>query len=127
MAAYCKYCNALGNLHKTAICPGIEEPKIYDLNKLQDAAVDFAKDLLMHDFAPLMDDLTERRHETEKRAAFYRFVVALHAARGLAEEFRKAHVAEKRQDLRSEMDAQFQTRLREIEAMTPAGEPRGVS
>lgn len=103
-----------------------EEKAKLDLNKLNDAAVDFAKDLLMHDFSTLIEDLFEKLH-TGKQQAFYRFVVALHAARGEAEEFRKAHVSEKHQDLRSEMDAQFQARLREIDAMTPSAESRSVS
>jgi hypothetical protein len=93
----------------------------------EDAAIEMAKDLVMYNFSPLLESLQDRRHETEKRGAFYRFIVALHAARGEAEEFRKAHIAEGTAALRAQMEDQFRERLREIDAMTPGEETRGVS
>lgn len=76
-----------------------------NIQKVQDALVDMAKDLLMLDLVPLLEGLDAadkigtatlpvRFASREKTEAFRRMVVAFHAARGASEDFRKAHVAE---------------------------------
>ncbi len=88
-----------------------------DMAALQDRVVELAKDLLMLDTGALAQDLCNRLNggASFKDHRLYAMVVAFHGARGMAEEFRAAHVAEQKKDLRSAMENQFHDRLREIE------------
>lgn len=108
-----------------------------------DQLVEMAKDLLMIDTPALLELLDQAKatgapfpvmFATEaKEDAFYRMLVALHAARGAADDYRKAHVAELDQEragwkavargvdvtkpdtIRSTMDAMNQTFREELE------------
>lgn len=69
-----------------------------------DQLIEMAKDLLMIDTATLLEKFDAARNvgmqcpvlfgSDAKETAFYRMLVALHAARGAADEYRKAHVAD---------------------------------
>ena len=108
-----------------------------DLNALRDKAVEFAKDLLMVDFQPLLDEIDADRkkgvvspsqfHNPEKTACFEGLLASLKAARFPSEGSRIAHIAEQKRDLKAEMESQFKDRLREIEAMNHSEEPKAVS
>lgn len=98
-----------------------------DIQKTQDALIEMAKDLLVLDTIPLLEGLGAalearptptpiRFASREKTVAFHNLVVAFHAARAAAEDFRKAHVEEEGKILRANMENQFQERLREIES-----------
>lgn len=93
------------------------------VQKTQDAAIEFAKDLLMHDFAPLLHALDERAEKglesTKKDFAFHNLVVALYAARHQAENFRVAHVEQERGGLRAQMEKDLAEELRRVDALTP--------
>ncbi len=78
-----------------------------DIEKTQDAIIEIAKDLLMLDLEPLLaglaaagkpdksDVLPVRFASQDKTEAFHQMVEAFAAAQAGAEEFRKAHVADR--------------------------------
>ena len=120
MASYCPHCGDLGGGHKTTLCPGMKLPeeKKPDINKVRDVAVEMAKDLLMHNFQPLLDDLaTKKEALSVKDFAFMDFVATLKGAKVMAERFREAHINEKKKSLRVAMEDQFQERLSEIDRL----------
>lgn len=87
-----------------------------DLAVLQDNVVEMAKDLLMLDTGALLAYEETRSHWTPKEQAFQNMIVAFHACRGYAEEFRRAHVEERKVDVRSAMEMQLAERMAEIDA-----------
>lgn len=106
--------------------------------KTQDALVEMAKDLSMLDLGPLLEELDAveqigtaaapvRFKSRAKQEAFYKMVVAFHAARGAVEIFRKAHLAEIEKERQgwhntgdvpiSAMESVFQSELARVDGL----------
>lgn len=77
-----------------------------DTEKTHDAVIDFAKDLLMHDFAPLLQELDAVPNKSPKGRAFHSLVVVLHAARAAADDFRLAHIEAEKVKARNAAEAE---------------------
>ena len=92
-----------------------------DLDKTRDAVVEFAKELMMVDFQPLLRSFADSPTDTEKEESFRALTVCLRAARTYAEDFRRAHVEGEKASLRREMESQFKDRLAEIERVNASG------
>lgn len=150
MAEYCQHCGGLGGVHKTNLCPGINYPDAapaappkLDLAKLQDTLMELATDLLgleglpelleglslgLEEISPKVSTMEPVRFASRaKTVAFQSMVVAIKAAKVAAEDFRKAHIEAQKGGVRAAMEEQLQERLREIDAMNPGDEPKGVS
>lgn len=135
MAWMCPTCKGKAG-HTTALCPEIKypepEPKKPDLDLLQSRVVELAKDLLVLDIQALLDAMDRKENplrfsDAVKTERFRDLVVALKGARHASEHFRHAHLAAEKAGVRATMERQLQERMAEIDAMTPAEEPRGVS
>lgn len=90
--------------------------------EVQDVVVEMSKDLLMHNFVPLlheMDDHASKQQESPKVAAFHRLIIALHAARAEAESFHAAHMSEQRNDLRSQMEKDLAEEFKRVDSLVP--------
>lgn len=95
-----------------------EKPKP-DINKIRDAVIEMAKDLLMIDTAALLASEENGFHWTEKEMAAWAMFVAFHAARGCAEQFRLAHLAEQKDSLRAVMERQLAEELARVDGLSP--------
>lgn len=105
------------------------DDKKIDIKETQDAIIEIAKDLLMIQGIVLLLEGLDAAERGElgagvvpvrfasqtKTDAFHRLVVAVHAARAAAEEFRISHVQEERDSIRATMERQFRDELRRID------------